>query len=61
MTDSYLQTDLPIYVISFKNPERKQRMTDRFKSVGFELIFTTEVYKDDIRITSLSDKALTVK
>lgn len=50
------ELNLPIYVISFKNPERKQRMINRFQSVGFNLIFTPEVYKDDTRITSLSDK-----
>lgn len=50
------ELNLPIYVISFKNSERKQRMINRFQAVGFNLIFTPEVYKDDTRITSLSDK-----
>lgn len=49
--------NIPIYVISFNNPERKQRMIDRFNKLDFKkIIFTPEVYKDDKRISNLSDR-----
>jgi hypothetical protein len=46
---------IPIYSISYKNPERKKRMIDRFSSVGYTVQFPKEVEKNDPRIPDESD------
>ena len=49
--------NIPIYVISFKNPERKKRILERFNKLNFKkVIFTPEVYITDNRITSFSNR-----
>jgi hypothetical protein len=40
----------PIYVVNFKDDLRKNRMIDRFKTVGYELKFVPPVTKDDPRL-----------
>lgn len=49
-------TSIPIYVISFNNEERKDRMIKRFNTLEFNNInFIKEVYKNDERLISLSN------
>lgn len=50
-------SSIPFYVISFNNEERKNRMMKRFNKLEFsDINFIKEVYKNDERITSLSNK-----
>lgn len=46
---------LPIYVVSYKNEERRQRMTERFKKLNLDhnVIFTPEVHTSDIRLVHI--------
>ena len=44
--------NIPIYVVNYKNPERRQRMSHRFSSLGLYCIFTPEVHKTDPRLKS---------
>lgn len=46
--------DTPIYIVSYKNEERKQRMINRFKN--FNIKFTKEVEIDDDRLSIYKDK-----
>jgi GR25 family glycosyltransferase involved in LPS biosynthesis len=49
-------SSIPFYVISFNNEERKNRMMKRFNQLEFsDINFIKEVYKNDERITSLSN------
>lgn len=49
-------SSMPIYIISFNNEERKTRMSKRFNTLQFnDINFTKEVYKNDERLTSLSN------
>ena len=43
--------DIPIYVINFNDENRKNKMIQRFNSIGFELKFMDPVYESDLRIT----------
>lgn len=47
---------IPIYIVSYKNEERKRRMKERFDKLGFEVHFTKEVEKDDPRLISYDIK-----
>jgi len=42
--------DIPIYVINFNDEDRKNKMIQRFNSIGFELKFMDPVYESDSRI-----------
>jgi hypothetical protein len=47
--------NIPIYIISYKNKDRKERMIKRFSSLNFNNInFVKEVHSDDDRITCFS-------
>lgn len=47
--------DIPVYIVSYKNPERKKRMTERFSILNFNNInFVKEVHSNDDRITCFS-------
>lgn len=46
----------PIYVVSYKNEERRKRMINRFQTLNFTNIkFTKEVEKDDDRLIIYND------
>lgn len=42
--------DIPVYIVNYKNNERKIKMTERFNSVGIEPIFIKEVHSNDDRL-----------
>ena len=42
--------NIPVYVVNYKNDERKNKMTERFNTVGINPIFIKEVHADDTRI-----------
>lgn len=42
--------DIPIYVINFNDEVRKQKMIERFNTIGLNLIFTQPVYQSDPRL-----------
>lgn len=44
----------PIYIVNFKNPERKQRMLNRFRHFGIEPKFVNEVECTDPRLVDFS-------
>jgi GR25 family glycosyltransferase involved in LPS biosynthesis len=47
--------DIPIYIVSYKNKERKERMTDRFSKLNFNNVnFVKEVHSNDDRIKCFS-------
>jgi GR25 family glycosyltransferase involved in LPS biosynthesis len=47
--------NIPIYIVSYKNKERKERMIKRFSSLHFNNInFVNEVHSNDDRITCFS-------
>lgn len=48
---------VPIYIISYKNPPRKMRMTERFNKCGIEPIFTPEVLSNDSRLSEAPTEA----
>jgi hypothetical protein len=51
-----MTTDIPIYVVSYKNQDRKQRMINRFNLLGFTNInFIKEVEKNDDRLNNYKD------
>ena len=35
--------NIPVYVVNYKNDERKNKMTERFNTVGINQIFIKEV------------------
>lgn len=47
--------DIPIYVINYKNEQRRNRMRDRFTRFGIEPIFTPPVEGTDSRLASTPD------
>jgi len=47
--------NIPVYIVSYKNKERKERMTKRFSDLQFNNInFVKEVHSTDDRITCFS-------
>ena len=42
--------NIPVYVVNYKNDERKIKMTERFNTVGINPIFIKEVHSDDNRL-----------
>jgi GR25 family glycosyltransferase involved in LPS biosynthesis len=42
--------DIPVYIVNYKNNERKIKMTERFNSIGIEPIFIKEVHSNDDRL-----------
>jgi GR25 family glycosyltransferase involved in LPS biosynthesis len=42
--------NIPVYVVNYKNEERKIKMTKRFNTLGINPIFIKEVNSDDTRI-----------
>jgi len=42
--------DIPVYIVNYKNNERKTKMTDRFNAVGINPIFINEVHSNDDRL-----------
>ena len=46
----------PIYVINFKNDERRERMITRFKEINLELLFVPPVTQQDKRLKYLPHK-----
>ena len=50
---------IPIYIVSYKNQDRKLRMIDRFKKLNLDnyITFTSEVDHDDSRLTSISHES----
>jgi GR25 family glycosyltransferase involved in LPS biosynthesis len=51
-----MNLQVPIYVVNYKNDERKQRMINRFKDIGMDLIFIPPVTVDDPRLKYLPHK-----
>ena len=51
-----MSSQVPIYVINFKNEHRKQKMSDRFEKIGLGLIFVTPVTEQDPRLKYLPYK-----
>ena len=50
-----MNRDIPIYIVSYKNKERKERMIKRFSTLEFNSInFVKEIHLDDDRITCFS-------
>jgi hypothetical protein len=49
-------TQIPIYVVNFKNDERKERMINRFSDIGMGLIFVDPVEVSDKRLKYLPYK-----
>ena len=48
--------NVSIYVVNFKDEERKQRMTERFQKIGLDIYFTPPVYDSDPRIEPMPYK-----
>jgi GR25 family glycosyltransferase involved in LPS biosynthesis len=42
--------NIPVYVVNYKNEERKNKMTERFNTVGINPIFIKEVHSNDNRL-----------
>jgi GR25 family glycosyltransferase involved in LPS biosynthesis len=42
--------NIPVYVVNYKNDERKNKMTERFNTVGINPIFIKEVHSNDNRL-----------
>ena len=42
--------NIPVYVVNYKNEERKNKMTERFNTVGINPIFIKEVHANDNRL-----------
>ena len=54
-----MNKDIPIYIISFKNNERKNRMIKRLHTLDLKNItFTPEVYNNDERIIKFNDSKI---
>jgi len=49
-------TQIPIYVVNYKNEERRQKMTSRFAEIDLGLVFTEPVNNDDVRLKYLPYK-----
>jgi hypothetical protein len=48
--------EIPVYIVSYKNKERRQRMIERFHSLSFKNItFVKEVENDDERLSNYND------
>ena len=56
ITNNQYMTHIPIYVVNYKNEERKQKMSTRFNDLGLGLIFTDPVNNDDPRLKYLPYK-----
>jgi len=42
--------DIPIYIVNYKNNDRKIKMTERFNQLGINPKFINEVHSDDVRL-----------